>query len=124
MRLLIMCVSLALSVGLTAPAWGQADPGADGQGIYKSHCADCHRMNGEGLAAAFPALKGNALVQGEPGGVIQVILDGRKGKIGRMPAWKNKLDDSQVAAVVTYIRQAWGNQAAAVKPEAVKALRK
>ncbi len=123
MKLLTIAALCVLSLAV-APAVGRADPAATGQEVYKSHCADCHRTNGEGLAAAFPALKGNPLVQGDPPGVIQVILDGRKGRIGRMPAWKTRLDDAQIAAVITYIRQAWGNAAGPVSPEAVTALRK
>ena len=124
MRLMLICLSVALCAGLAGPAWGQAPSTTAGEEIYASTCASCHRTNGEGLAAAFPALKGSAFVQGDPQPVIQLILEGRKGSIGRMPAWKNKLDDTQVAAVITYIRQAWGNSAGAVSPEAVKALKK
>lgn len=124
MRLTLICLSLALCVGLAGLAGAQADPATRGQEIYTANCADCHRTNGEGLAAAFPALKGSAFVQGDPQPVILTVLEGRKGKIGRMPGWKNKLDDAQVAAVITYIRQAWGNTAGAVSPEAVKGLRK
>ncbi len=51
---------------------------------------------------------------GDPDPVIQTILDGRKGKMGRMPTWKDKLTDQQIAAVATYIRNSWGNQAEAV----------
>jgi cytochrome c6 len=108
---LIFCLIL-----ITAAAKAQEKPELfqEGQQIFNSTCADCHRSNGEGLPDTFPALKGNSFVTGDPDPVIQTILNGRKGKIGRMPTWKDKLTDQQVAAVATYIRNSWGNQAEAV----------
>lgn len=120
-RLAGIMLVMVLVAGTGASA---AEPPPNGQEIYASLCADCHRTNGEGLAAAFPALKGNAMVTGEAGPVIQVILEGRKGAVGRMPSWKNRFSDPQVAAVVTYIRQAWGNKGTPVTPEMVAPLRK
>lgn len=94
-----------------------------GQEIYENNCADCHRSNGEGLAVKFPALKGNAFVMGDPRPVISLVLNGRKGNLGQMPAWQDTLDDTQIAAAVTYIRQTWSNQALAVTPAMVAAIR-
>ena len=87
-----------------------------GQDVYEENCADCHRSNGEGLWVKFPALKGNTFVTGDPKPVLDTVVNGRKGNLGQMPAWKDHLDDVQVAAVVTYIRQAWSNQASGVSP--------
>jgi mono/diheme cytochrome c family protein len=95
-----------------------------GQVVYENNCSDCHRSNGEGLPVKFPALKGNAYVQGDPKVVIGTVLNGRKGNLGLMPAWKEHLDDSQIAAAISYIRNAWGNTATVVKTEDVGALRK
>lgn len=95
-----------------------------GEKIYAERCADCHRRNGQGLPNVFPSLVKNDFVTGEPQGVIQIILAGRRGSMGRMPAWQTTLTDPQIAAVVTYIRQAWGNQAGAVTPEQVAGQRK
>ena len=61
---------------------------------------------------------------GDPKAVIQTILEGRKGKMGRMPAWQDRLNDQQVAAVATFIRDNWGNQAEAVTPAMVAKNRK
>jgi cytochrome c6 len=94
-----------------------------GQEVYENNCSDCHRSNGEGLPVKFPALKGNAYVQGDPQAVISTVVNGRKGSLGLMPAWKEHLDHDQIAAVMSYIRNAWGNTAPAVKPEDVKKLR-
>ncbi len=48
--------------------------------------------------------------------MIATVLNGRKGSLGQMPVWKDKLDDQQIAAVVTYLRQAWSNRAAGRHP--------
>jgi mono/diheme cytochrome c family protein len=119
--MLVAAVSLAAHPAL-------AQEGGDllkqGQAVYESNCADCHRSNGEGLPVKFPALKGNAFVMGDPQPVLDTVLHGRKGKLGQMPAWQEFLNDGEVAAVVSYIRNAWGNQAPAVTPEAAAKIRK
>ncbi|MCL6622229.1 MAG: cytochrome c [Syntrophobacterales bacterium] len=114
---------LAVAAGL-ALAQPLSDLAAKGKKIYEDNCADCHRSSGEGLPVKFPALKGNAFVQGGPDGVIQVLLNGRRGKMGRMPAWREYLSNEEIAAVASYIRTAWGNQAPAITPEQVAAARK
>lgn len=114
---------LALAAGL-ALAQPPPDLAAQGEKLYEDNCADCHRSSGEGLPVKFPALKGSAFVQGDPEAVIQVLLNGRRGKLGRMPAWREYFNDQEIAAVATYIRSAWGNQAPAVAPESVAAARK
>ena len=110
-----MLISLCLSL-LTAAAAAQEKPELfqEGQQIFTSICADCHRSNGEGLPNTFPALKGNLFVMGDPTPVIRTVLDGRKGKLGRMPTWKDRFTDQQIAAVITFIRNNWGNKAQAV----------
>jgi len=122
MRLLLILASLALVGG---SAWAQAsgDLVKPGQEVFEANCAQCHRTNGEGLPATFPALNKNPFVLGEPLPVIATVLNGRKGNLGQMPSWKDKLDNQQIAAVVTYIRQAWSNRAAAATPAMVAAAR-
>lgn len=122
--ILAILVSVTLILGPYA-ARGQGVGGLqEGQELYETHCADCHRSNGEGLPVKFPALKGSAFVQGDPKPLLDTVLHGRTGKLGQMPAWKDFLDDAQTAAVINYIRNAWGNRALAVKPEDVAASRK
>jgi mono/diheme cytochrome c family protein len=118
MRLFLILAGLAL---LTGSAWAET-PGdllKAGQEVFGENCAQCHRANGEGLPGTFPALNKNPFVLGDPKPVIATVLNGRKGNMGQMPTWKDKLDDQQIAAVVTYIRQAWSNRAAAVTPAMV-----
>jgi mono/diheme cytochrome c family protein len=109
---------LGLVFFLGATAWGQGPEELFRQGkqVFEDNCAQCHRANGEGLPGTFPALNGDPFVTGDPAPVLATVLNGRKGKFGQMPTWKDQLDDVQVAAVVTYIRQAWSNQASGVSP--------
>lgn len=112
-------------LGLVALAGQALAQGAapSGQALFEDRCADCHRVNGEGLPPTFPSLKGSALLQGDPAKVIDTVLNGRKG-LSTMPAWKDSLNDQEAAAIITYARSAWGNQAGAVTPEQVAARRK
>ena len=121
--LAVLSVVIVLEANLVLAQSG-GDLLKQGQEVYENNCSDCHRSNGEGLPVKFPALKGNAYVQGDPKPVIGTILNGRKGNLGLMPAWKEHLDDHQIAAAISYIRNAWGNTAAVVKPEDVTSLRK
>ena len=84
-----------------------------GEKIYNANCAACHQATGKGIAGAFPALDGSALVQGAKAGQITVLLNGRNN--GKMPAWK-QLNDVELAAVTTYTRQAWGNAGKGTDP--------
>lgn len=108
-------VLLAL-LGAAAQAGAQT---ADGKAVYAQNCAACHQAGGAGIPGAFPALKGNAFVQGAPGAVMATVLKGRAG----MPTFAASLDDDQLALVLSYIRQAWGNHGAAVSAGDVRAVR-
>ena len=94
-----------------------------GRKVFEDNCAACHRLSGEGLPGTFPALNGDPFVVGDPAPVIATVLNGRKGKLGQMPTWKDQLNDQQVAAVVSYIRHAWSNKATAVTPALVTKIR-
>lgn len=90
----------------------------DGAQVYAS-CAGCHQANGQGVPGAFPPLAGHAadLYQAEPAYLADVVLFGLQGQIeveganynGLMPAWAN-LSDAQIAAVLNYILDSWGNE--------------
>ena len=90
-----------------------------GEAAYGTHCAACHQANGEGLPPAFPGLKGGPITTGEVGGHLEIVL---KGKAGTAMAAFNYLSDADIAAIVTYERNAWGNDKGdLVTPEDVKA---
>jgi mono/diheme cytochrome c family protein len=96
-------VALALPAGSGA----QTSPPVSGETVYANNCAACHQPMGQGIAGPFPALAGNKLVTGPPDVLAITVLVGR----GGMPAFKNELSDADMAALLTYIRGAWGNQA-------------
>ena len=90
-----------------------------GAQIYVDECSGCHTANGKGIAGIFPALSGSpAVQQNDPTSLLHVVLRGARSAgtdkaptAPAMPAFAWVLNDDQVAAVVTYIRNAWGNAA-------------
>ena len=123
-RLLLMLTMMAAWLSPPALAQGPEALFKEGQKIFENNCADCHRTNGQGLPDKFPALDKNQFVLGDPARLIDTVLQGRKGKLGQMPAWKDTFNDQQAAAVITYIRQGWSNKGTAVTPDAIKKRRK
>jgi mono/diheme cytochrome c family protein len=93
-----------------------------GQQIYADECAGCHKADGKGAPNLFPALAGTSIVQqSDPTSLLHVVLRGTAGLAtpqaptgASMPAFAWVLNDDQVAAVLTYIRNTWGNSAPAV----------
>ncbi len=104
---------------------------SSGQQIYFTYCAACHLINGKGDGSRFPPLDSSEYVLGDKTKLINIVLNGLqqpitvKGKQfnNLMPA-HNFLSDEQVAMVLTYIRQNFGNNAEAINEEEVSALRK
>ena len=77
-----------------------------GQEVYEGHCLSCHQPGGEGIEGMFPAIKGSAVVNGPVGGHIDLILNG---KPPLMASFRNVLKPEEIAAVITYQRNALGN---------------
>ena len=102
-----------------------------GEAVFVDECSGCHLMHGQGQALAFPPLAHSANVQqADPTTTLHLILAGVQASPTRaqptpftMPAFAWKLDDAQVAAVATYVRNNWGNAAPAVSPDQVARLR-
>lgn len=80
---------------------------SNGQKIYTSACAACHMPNGEGLPGVFPALKGSDIALNDMATHIDIVLNGKTGTA--MAAFAKQLTMSELAAVITYERNAWGN---------------
>ncbi|WP_374581672.1 cytochrome c [Pseudoduganella sp.] len=116
---------------LQAKAGGAAGGAADGAQVYAAQCVACHQASGAGLPGVFPPLAGSEWVLGDEKVAAAILLHGVTGKLtvkgsaynGQMPAFKDKLGDAEIAAVLSYIRGNFGNQAAAVTPAVVKAAR-
>ena len=88
-----------------------------GKGVYINNCAPCHHANGEGNLNRFPALNRNAFVTvSDPTAVIDTVLHGRE----VMPAFEDGLTAQEMAAAISYIRNAWNNQASVVSAAQVR----
>ncbi|MBL4585046.1 MAG: cytochrome c oxidase subunit II [Pseudomonadales bacterium] len=102
--------------------WSKEDLMARGEELYVKNCAACHQVNGAGLPPVFPALKGSAIALGAVAEHLDVVIKGKAGTA--MAAWGAQLNDLEVAAIVTYERNAWGNDAGdLVQPADVKSAR-
>jgi cytochrome c oxidase subunit 2 len=101
--------------------WTEAELVAKGAAVYAANCQACHQANGKGVPPAFPPLEGSKIVTGPTDAQIQLVLNGKQGTA--MASWK-QLSDTDLAAVITYTRNSWGNKSGDVMPAAVKAARK
>jgi cytochrome c oxidase subunit II len=78
-----------------------------GEQVYQRSCAACHMANGEGIPGAFPALKGSQMVLNDRAAHIDIVLYGKAGTA--MQSFDRQLALKELAAVITYERNAWGN---------------
>jgi len=100
--------------------------GFNGKKLYINNCSSCHQPSGEGLAGAFPPLKGSPVVLDENYELmVKIILQGydARSEYGVMPALAEQLSDAEIAAIVNYERNSWGNEAPRIKKEDVKRIR-
>ncbi len=114
---------LAAAADDPAKAWDAAELRARGEKVYAANCVACHQANGLGVPNAFPALAGSKMLAGPPGPQIAMVLNGKQGTA--MQAFGKTLSDTEIAAVITYTRGAWGNKPAdgLVQPAEVKTAR-
>jgi mono/diheme cytochrome c family protein/glucose/arabinose dehydrogenase len=102
-----------------------------GSETYTRACAACHQADGGGLPNVAPRLRGSEWVDGPADRLIRIVLHGLYGPIQvdgqewnlHMPGLGGALDDEEIAGVLTYVRRAWGNSAAAVRPGEVTTTR-
>jgi mono/diheme cytochrome c family protein len=102
-----------------------------GAGLYQSFCAKCHQLNGNGKTGEFPKLAGNSIVLSENAtSLIRLLLEGGKTaetktslKPHEMPSFSAKFTDRQLAEVLSFIRNSWGNAASPVTARQVASLR-
>ncbi|WP_296706883.1 copper-containing nitrite reductase [Rhodoblastus sp.] len=98
-----------------------------GEGIFANNCAACHQPAGQGVADAFPPLAKSDYLKGGKARVIKAVTGGLEGKVtvngknydGVMPAWD--LPDEDIANVLTYVYNSWGNSGETVTPDDIKA---
>jgi len=94
-----------------------------GKKAYDTSCSGCHQINGVGLPPTFPALDGGKIATGPVAGHIDMVMNGSK-KNPMMAAYAAQLNDLDLAAIITYERNAWGNNTGdIVQPSDIKAAR-
>lgn len=104
---------------------------ADGAQVYAANCAACHQASAAGLPGVFPPLANAEWVLAADKVPVNIVLHGISGKLtvrgaaysGQMPAFKDKLNDGEIAAVLSYIRRSFGNSAPTIGADVVKAAR-
>lgn len=116
------------------PQDASAKLAAQGAKVYNQFCVACHMGDGNGNAASgFPPLPGSEwVIEKDPSRIIRIVLNGLGGPItvkgkeygqAQMLPWRDALKDEEIAAVLTYVRNTWGNKAPAVDAALVKAIR-
>lgn len=111
-------VAAAESAPATAKQLSKDELVKQGEAVYKANCMACHQANGAGLPPSFPSLVGSAVVKGPADAQIAQVLNGKN----LMPPFK-QLSDADIAAVITYTRNSWGNSSGVVQPAQVAAQR-
>jgi cytochrome c oxidase subunit 2 len=110
--------SMAHEQAETTRLWTRNELMELGEHVYAAQCATCHQADGLGLAPAFPALAGSAVATGPVNNNIEIVLHGREGTA--MQAWGNMLSESDIAAALTYTRNAFGNETGdVVQPQTI-----
>ena len=100
--------------------WTMAELMSRGQAVYLANCAACHGPAGQGVPPAFPPLAGSKMVLGPKEAQMHLVLNGKPGTA--MASFK-QLSDVELAAVVTYTRNSFGNAAGEAQPAAIKTAR-
>lgn len=91
----------------TSRLWTRQELMQHGQAVYENSCATCHQADGQGLSPAFPALAGSTIATGPVNAHIDIVMNGRAGTA--MSAWRDTLSEIDIAATLTYTRNAFGN---------------
>ncbi len=102
--------------------WEHKELLAAGEGVYQSNCMSCHQKSGQGIPGMFPAIAGSDIAQGDINDHIETVLNG----VGdsAMRGFSGQLSDSDLAAVITFQRNAFGNSTGdTLKPSQIKSYR-
>lgn len=115
----LLTLAILASAMLFNPTAGKAqDAELNGENLFRANCAECHRQNGQGLPNVYPALAGNETVLGSGADVALVLIIGR----GEMPSFAGALSSAEMAAIINYVRNSWGNSGELIDAELIEAL--
>lgn len=99
--------AVAAEAELRDKEWTLAELMERGERVYNTNCAACHQPDGSGMPPAFPALKGSDMALNDIPGHINIVVNGKPGT--SMASFDGQLSEVDIAAVITYERNAWGN---------------
>lgn len=101
-----------------------------GKTVYSQYCIACHQQDGGGVPGAFPPLQETEWVNGETDTLISIVLNGLQGEItvkgekyNQVMTPHNFLSDDEIAGVLTYVRQSFGNNSSEISVEEVTRIR-
>lgn len=125
-RAVLLIAFAVMAAGIAGPLIGRAQDGTPpaevdeaegrqliqrGERIYNTVCIACHQPDGKGIEGIYLPLAGNpSLTQDDPTYFVTVLLNGR----GGMPRFGGTYDDEEIAAIASYVRQSWENEASTV----------
>jgi len=109
---LAMALASETAVADRNKTWSMAELMPMGEDVYISHCATCHQPNGSGQDGKYPALAAGEITTGDIADHLNRVMNGKADT--EMQAWAPQLTDLEIAAVITYERNAWGNDTADV----------
>ena len=92
----------------------------NGEQLFLENCAECHQADGKGLANIYPALAGSEVVKGSGVDVALVLIIGR----GEMPSFSGSIPDEDIATIINYVRNAWGNSGDFISAKTINSLQK
>lgn len=117
--------SIAAEVAAASRVWSLDELMVRGEQVYQKNCAACHQVGGQGISPMFPALKGSdiAIKSAQKDEHIKIVLEGRAGTA--MQAYAAQLSAVELAAVITYERNAWGNDTGdIITPQSIQSMLK
>jgi mono/diheme cytochrome c family protein len=118
--------------GVAGGAKGPVDPKVVGKALFSANCITCHQANGQGVPGQYPPLAGSEVELGDATNhLIAIVLKGLQGPVvvagkpfnNAMQAWEAQYTDQQFAAILTYVRSDWGNNAPPITADMVKQIR-
>ncbi len=115
--------AMAAEAQAAGKEWSKKDLMARGKDVYNTNCASCHQANGQGVPNVFPPMVGSKIATGPLADHLDMVIHGSKVNPA-MQAFGPQLSDADLAAVITYERNAWGNDTGdVVQPSQIKAAR-
>lgn len=107
-------ISLAM---LLIPAGSVAQ--SNDERLFLENCAECHQADGQGIEKIYPALAGNEVVGGNAVDMALVLIVGR----GEMPSFQGAMSSADMASIINYVRNSWGNSGDAISPDTIETLK-